>query len=82
MKNELPFDSPIWTEFQKQAKKQRQNPMKLLTEYMQECLETWEYKKLDAEMQRDAQRSGLTEDDVDEIIRQYRAEKKAKRASA
>ena len=82
MKNELQLDSTIWEEFQKEARRQRRNPAVLLTEFMRECLETWEYKKLDAEMRQDAQRSCYTEDDAVELIRQYRAEKKAKRASA
>lgn len=82
MKNEMMFDQTVWEEFQRQAKKRRRNPATLLTEFMRECLETWEYKQLDEEMRRDAQRSGYTEDDAVELVRQHRAEKKAKRASA
>jgi hypothetical protein len=80
MKNEILLDPAIWEEFQKQAKKRRRNPVTMLTEYMRECLETWEYKQLDEEMRRDAQRSGYTEEDAVELVRQYRAEKRAKRA--
>lgn len=82
MKNELQFDATIWEEFQKQAKKRRRNPMAMLTEYMRQCLETWEYKQLDDEIRRDVQRSGYTEEDVVELVKQYRAEKKAKRAAS
>ncbi|HQR35953.1 MAG TPA: hypothetical protein PLK30_24735 [Blastocatellia bacterium] len=82
MKNEILFDQAVWEEFQKQAKRQRQNPATLLTGFMRECLETWEYKQLDKEMQRDAQTSEYTEDDAVELVRQYRAEKKAKRAAS
>ena len=82
MKNEITFDQATQEKFQHQAKQRRRNPVTLLQEYMQECLETWEYKKLDAEMRRDAQSSGYTEDDAVELVRQYRAEKKAQSASA
>ena len=48
---------------------------------MQEQLETWEYKKLDKEIRRDAQRSSYTEEDAVELVRQYRQEKKQNRAA-
>jgi len=82
MKNETMFDQTIWEEFQRQAKRRRRNPATLLTDFMRECLETWEYKQLDNEMRRDARRSGYTEDDAVELVRQYRAEKKTKRAAS
>jgi len=76
MKNEIVFDPAIWEEFQKQAKKRRRNPVTLLTEYMQECLDTWEFDQLFKEMRRDARKSGYKEEDAVEIVRQYRREKK------
>lgn len=80
MKNELQFDATIWEEFQKQAKKRRRNPVALVTELMREQLEIWEDEKLFREMRRDAQKSGYTEDDAVELVRQYRREKKAQLA--
>jgi len=53
MKNGAYFDPAVWEEFQKEARKRRLSPARLLTEDMRECLETWEYKKLDREMRRD-----------------------------
>ncbi len=78
MKNEIVFDPAIWEEFQKQAKKRRRNPAEMLTEYMRECLETWEYKQLDREIRRDARKSGYKEEDAVELVRQHRREKKAR----
>lgn len=76
MKNELQFDATIWEEFQKQAKKRRQNPVALATELLREQLEIWEDEKLFREMRRDARKSGYTEEDAVELVRQYRREKR------
>ncbi|MDQ3812892.1 MAG: hypothetical protein M3347_02950 [Armatimonadota bacterium] len=71
------LDSPLWEEFQKAARERRRNPVRLLTDYMRECLEIWEDQKLHEEIRRDVQRSGYREEDAVEIVRQYRREKKA-----
>ncbi len=76
MKNEIMFDPAIWEEFQKQAKKRRRNPVALVIEWMREQLEIWEDEKLDKAIRRDVRRSGYTEDDAVELVRQYRREKK------
>lgn len=76
MKNETIFDQTIWEEFQRQAKRRRRNPVKLITELMREQLEIWEDEKLFREMRRDARKSGYTEDDAVELVRQYRREKR------
>lgn len=76
MKNDIVFDPAIWEEFQREARKRRRNPTKMLAEYMRECLETWEFDRLFKEMRRDAQKSGYKEEDAVEIVRQYRREKK------
>ena len=81
MKNELVLDLTTLMEFQKEAKKRRRNPGNLLTEWMREQLEIWEDEKLDQEIKRDAQRSGYTEDDVVELVRQHRREKKQQAAT-
>lgn len=56
--------------------------MQMLTEFMREQLEIWEFKKLDEEIRRDVQRSGYTEDDAVALVRQYRREKKQTRAAS
>ena len=76
MKNEIMLDPAIWEEFQKQAKKRRRNPVALITEWMREQLEIWEDEKLFREMRSDAGKSGYTEDDAVELVRQYRREKR------
>ena len=81
MKNELILDLTTLMEFQQEAKKRRRNPGNLLTEWMREQLEIWEDEKLDQEMKRDVQRSGYTEDDAVELVRQYRREKKQQAAN-
>jgi len=74
-------DSPVWKQFETEAKKRRRNPVKLLSNYMKECLEIWEHERLDDEISKQAQKSGYTEDDAVELVRQYRREKKQDAAS-
>lgn len=74
-------DSPVWKQFETEAKKRRRNPIRLLSDYMKECLEIWEHERLDEEIRKDAQKSGYTEDDAVELVRQYRREKKERAAS-
>lgn len=68
-------ESTLWSAFQEAAKKRRQNPMRLLTDYMRECLEVWEDQKLDEEIRREVQRSGYREEDSVEIVRRHRSDK-------
>jgi hypothetical protein len=70
------FDTEIWEEFQKEARKRRRNPVNLAAALLREQLEVWQDEKLDRAIKRDVQRSGYTEDDAVEIVRQYRLEKK------
>jgi len=74
-------DSPVWKAFQKAARQRRRNPIHLLTEYMRECLETWEDQKLDEEIRREVRRSGFEEEDAVDIVRRHRLEKKGERAA-
>ncbi len=74
-------ESPVWKQFETEAKKRRRNPVKLLSDYMKECLEIWEHEHLDEEISREAQKSDYTEDDAVELVRQYRREKKERAAS-
>ena len=74
-------DSPVWKQFETEAKKRRRNPVKLVMEFIEEQMEIWEHEALDREISREAQKSGYTEDDAVELVRQYRREKKEHVAS-
>ncbi|MGB7207907.1 MAG: hypothetical protein WBD27_04535 [Pyrinomonadaceae bacterium] len=74
-------DSPVWKEFETEAKKRRRNPVKLVSDYMKECIEIWEHERLDDEISKEAQKSGYTEDDAVELVKQYRLEKKQRATS-
>lgn len=74
-------ESPVWKQFETEAKKRRRNPVKLVLELLKEQVEIWEDEKLDEEISRDAQKSGYTEDDAVELVRQLRREKKERAAS-
>ncbi len=74
-------DSPVWKQFEAEAKKRRRNPVKLVLELLKEQVEIWEHEKLDDEIRKDAQKSGYTEDEAVELVRQYRREKRENAAS-
>jgi hypothetical protein len=74
-------ESPVWKQFETEAKKRRRNPVKLVLELIKEQVEIWEDEGLDEEIRKDAQKSGYTEDDAVELVRQYRREKKERAAS-
>lgn len=80
MKEQITIDAELWSEFESASKRNRRNPLKLMTDYIRETLEIWEHEKLDREIQKDARKSGYTEDDAVELVRKYRAEKKNSRA--
>jgi len=73
------LESPLWEEFEQAARAHRRNPERLLAELMRERIEIWEAEELDAGIRRDVQawakRTGATEADAVEIVRQYRREK-------
>jgi len=81
MKKEPLSSVPLWDQFQKAARERRRNPERLLTAYMRERLEIWADQQLDTEMQREAQQSGVHEADAVAFVRQYRREKRARRAA-
>ncbi len=74
------LDSPLWEQFQSEAIKRQRDPVELLMAYIRQCLEIWLDEELDAEISREAQLSGYTEDDAVELVRAYRREKKEQRA--
>ena len=74
--------SGVWLRFERAARQRRRNPVRLVAEFMAECLERWEDERLDAEMQQDARTSGYRERAAVEIVRRYRSEKRARRAAS
>ena len=74
-------DSPVWKQFETEAKRRRRNPVKLISDYMKECIEIWEHERLDDEISKQAKKSGYTEEDAVELVRQYRLEKKQRATS-
>ncbi|HEY7543632.1 MAG TPA: hypothetical protein VID27_02060 [Blastocatellia bacterium] len=76
------INSPLWKEFKKAARRRRRDPVRLMTNYMRECMEIWEDEKLMKEMRRDARRSGLKEANAVEVVRRHRLEKKKQRAAS
>jgi hypothetical protein len=73
---------PLWERFQKAAQRKRRNPQRLLTDYMRECLESWEDQQADEEIRSDIQRSGYREEEAVAIIQRYRREKRERRAAS
>jgi hypothetical protein len=76
------IDSPVWKQFEEEARRKGADPVDLVTKYMNECIEVWEDEALDEEISRDVQQSGYTEGDAVDIVRQYRQEKKNHRVSS
>ena len=74
------LESPLWTRFQAAARRRRRDPLRLLMNYMLECLEIWEDQRLDEDIRRDVRRSGRREAEAAEIVRQYRQDKRSLRA--
>jgi hypothetical protein len=74
--------SSVWSRFERAARQRRRNPVRLVAEFMSECLERWEDERLDAEMQKEARTSGYRERDAVEIVRRYRVDKRARRAAS
>jgi hypothetical protein len=82
MAKNLLSDLPLWEQFEEAARKRRRNPVSLLTDFMREYLERLEDQKLDNEIKASVQRSGYDEDDAVSLVRQYRLEKKNRRATS
>ena len=72
----IQLQKPLWDQFQNAARRRRRDPVKLLKQYIEECLEVWEDQRLDEELSRDARRSGLRESDAVAVVRRYRQEKR------
>ncbi len=74
--------SELWTIFEKQASKQNKQPSEVLAGLLREYLEIAEDATLDEAIARSARRSKYKESDAVKIVRQYRKEKRARRALA
>jgi hypothetical protein len=68
---------PLWSEFEKAALQHRSNPVQLLSDYMKECLATWEDQASDEQISHEALTSGYGEEEAVEIVRRYRNEPRA-----
>ena len=82
MEAEIKLDAKLWEQFVQAARKNKRNPISLLTDYIREFLEIQEDRQLDEEIQVEAQSSSYDEEDAVEIVRQYRREKKEQRAAS
>jgi len=78
---EMLIRSELWTNFEKRARKQKKQPSELLAELLREHLETADDIALTEAMRREARKSGYKEGDAVRIVREYRAEKRKKRAA-
>ncbi len=74
-------DSPVWKQFETEAKKRRRNPVKLMLDLIKEQVEIWEHERLDDEIIKEAQKSGYTEADAVELVKAHRLEKKQRATS-
>lgn len=81
MATETFTDLPVWQQFKAAARQRRRDPLQLLSEYMNECLEIWEHQRLDDEIRAEARQSGYDEDDAVEIVKQHRREKRPRASS-
>ena len=82
MEAEIKLDAKLWEQFVQAARKNKRNPINLLTDYIREFLEIQEDRQLDEEIQVEAQSSSYDEEDAVEIVRQHRREKKEQRAAS
>ncbi len=82
MEAEIKLDAKLWEQFVQAARKNKRNPISLLTDYIREFLEIQEDRQLDEEIQVEAQSSSYDEEDAVEIVRQHRREKKEQRAAS
>lgn len=81
MKNELVLDPEVLEEFQRQALKRGEIPGSLLTWLMREQLADWADEE-EEERQRAEQPCDYTDEEIVEIVRQYRHEKEAQQLVA
>ncbi|MBI5649444.1 MAG: hypothetical protein HZC40_03200 [Chloroflexi bacterium] len=73
------IDPQLWNDFTHAVTKQRKKPITVLTKFIREYLEMYEDKKLFAEMRRDLRGRAMSDEEVVELVHQYRREKRAAR---
>ena len=76
------MQSDLWREFEEYARAKRKQPATLLAEMVRERLEIQKDLELDEEMHRDALKSGYKASDAVRLVREYRAEKRKRRAAS
>jgi hypothetical protein len=74
--------SELWASFEKQARKRKKQPSDVLAEILREYLQIAEDVALNGAIARDARKSGYKETDAVKIVREYRAEKRKRRAAS
>lgn len=75
-------DSSLWKRFEAEAHKHQRDPLKLVTDYLNECLERWEDEELDEAIAQEAQQSSYHEEDAVALVQRYRRSKKNEHASS
>lgn len=66
----------LWQEFERRARRERQQPAQLLARLLREYLEISDDVRLNEEMRRDARRSRLAEADAVRLVKEHRAAKR------
>ncbi|MGI9064905.1 MAG: hypothetical protein ACR2HX_00650 [Pyrinomonadaceae bacterium] len=74
--------SELWTNFQKQARKQKKQPSDVLANLLREYLEIAEDVALDETIASSARRSKYKESDAVKIVRRHRKEKRERSVAA
>ena len=74
--------SELWQEFERQVRAKRKQPTKVLQELLREYLEIQEDIALTEAMRRQARKSGYRESNAVKIVREYRDEKRNRRAAS
>jgi hypothetical protein len=75
MTNAEVFKTDLWREFEAAAKAEKQSPLKILTELMSDYVESRADSALFDEVAEEGLKSGYTEDDAVELVRQARLER-------
>ncbi len=75
MTNAEVFKTDLWREFEAAARAEKQNPLKILTELMSDYIESRADSALFDEIAEEGFKSGYTEDDAVELVRQARLER-------
>lgn len=73
---------PIKQRFEEAARRRRRDPNRLLTQFMRECLESWEDEQLDKEITKQVRRSGLREEDAVDCVGRVRQARKQRRGNS